>query len=73
MLSNHLILCHPLFLLPSIFPASGSIPMSWLFPSGGLRIETSASVLPIDTQDLISFRIVWFDVLAVQGTLKSLL
>ena len=50
MLSNHLILCHPLFLLPSIFPASGSIPMSWLFPSGGLRIETSASVLPIDIQ-----------------------
>ena len=33
MLSNHLILCHLLLLLPSIFPASGSFPMSWLFPS----------------------------------------
>ena len=34
-LSNHLILCHPLLLLPSTFSASGSLPMSWLFASGG--------------------------------------
>ena len=33
--SNHLILCHPCLLLPSIFPASGSFPLSWLFASGG--------------------------------------
>ena len=33
--SNHLILCHPLLLLPSIFSASGSFPMSWFFASGG--------------------------------------
>ena len=33
MLSNHLILCRPLFLLPSIFPTSESFPMSWLFTS----------------------------------------
>ena len=36
--SNHFILCHPLLLLPSIFPASGAFPMSWLFISGGQSI-----------------------------------
>ena len=47
--SNHLILCHPILLLPSIFPSSGSFPLSWLFSSGGQSIEVSvsASVLPI--------------------------
>ena len=53
MLSNHLILCHPLlFCLPS-FPSSGSFPMSWLFSSGGQSIgaSASASVLPINIQD----------------------
>ena len=49
--SNHLILCHPLLLLPSIFPASGSFPMSQLFTSGGQSIGVSASVLPMNTQD----------------------
>ena len=44
---NHLILCHPL-LLPSIFPASGSFPMCWLFTSGGQSIGDSASVLPMN-------------------------
>ena len=42
--SNHLI-CHPLLLLPSIHPASGSFPMSWLFAPGGQSIGASASVL----------------------------
>ena len=41
--SNHLILCHPLLLLPSIFPRSGSFPMSQLFASGGQSIGASAS------------------------------
>ena len=41
--SNHLILCLPLLLLPSIFPAPGSFPMSWLFVSGGQWIGASAS------------------------------
>ena len=41
--SNHLILCCPLLLLPSIFPASRSFPMSWFFASGGQRIRASAS------------------------------
>ena len=47
--------------------------MSWLFASGGQSIGTSASasVLPMSIQ--ISFKINWFDLLAVQGTLKSLL
>ena len=52
---NHLILCCPLFLLPSVFPASGSFPTSWLFASGGQRIGASAlaSVLPINIQSWI--------------------
>ena len=51
--SNHLILCRPLFLLPSIFPASGSFQMSQLFTSGGRGIgaSASASVLPTNSQD----------------------
>ena len=73
--SNHLILCRPLLLLPSIFPS--------------IRVFSSESVLRIrwpkywsfsfnispsnEYSGLISFRIDWFDILAVQGTLKSLL
>ena len=51
--SNHLILCCPLLLLPSIFPASGSFPVSRLFTSGGQSIGASAlaSVLPVNIQD----------------------
>ena len=41
--SKHLILCHPLLFLPSIFPASGSFPVSQLFASGGQIIGASAS------------------------------
>jgi len=73
MLSNHLILCSPLLLLPSIFPSfrvfsSESAlcirwPKYWSF-------SISAS---IEYSGLISFRIHWLDLLAVQGTLKSLL
>ena len=72
--SNHLILCHPL-LLPSIFPSirvfsSESVlhimwPKYWRF---------SFSINPSNEYSgLISFRIDWFDLLAIQGTLKSLL
>ena len=51
--SNHLILCQPLLFPPSIFPASGSFPVDWLFTSGGQRIGASASatVLPMNIQD----------------------
>ena len=50
--SNHLILCHPLLLLPQSFPAAGSFPMSQLFASGGESIgaSVSASVLPMNIQ-----------------------
>ena len=73
--SNHLILCRPLFLMPSIFPS--------------IRVFSSESVLRINWRKywnfcfnispsnehpgLISFRMDWLDLLAVQGTLKSLL
>ena len=72
--SNHLILCHPLFLLTSNFPS--------------IRVFTNESVLPIkwpkyssfsfstspsnECSGYISFRVDWFDILEVQGTLKSL-
>ena len=73
--SNHLIFCHLLRLLPSIFPRSGSFPMSQLFTSGGqsIGVSASASVLPMNYSGLISFRIDWFDLLPVQGILKHLL
>ena len=72
LLSNHLISTPFSFGFQSS-PTSGSFPMSWLFTSGELSIgaSTSASVLPMNIQ-LISFRIDWFDLHAVQGTLKSL-
>ena len=73
--SNHLILCHPFLLLPSIFPSIRVFsnesafrirwPKYWSF---------SFSITPSSEYSwLISFRIDWFDLLAVQGTLKSLL
>ena len=53
MLSNHLILCRPLLLLPSIFPYISPFQMSQLVASGGQNIAVSAStsVLPMNTQD----------------------
>ena len=74
MLSNHFILCHPLLLLPSIFPnirvfSSESVlyirwPKYWSF-----SLNTSPSN---EHPGLISFRMNWLDLLAVQETLKSL-
>ena len=56
------------------FPAAGSFPVSQLFASGGQIIGASASASVLPTfRVLISFRIDWFDLLAVQGTLQSLL
>ena len=72
---NHLILCHPLLLLPSIFPSimvfsnESALCMRW--PK---YWSFSFSVSPSNEHPgLISFRIDWLDLLAVQGTLKSLL
>ena len=72
--SNHLILCVPFFCLQS-FSASGSFPISQFFVAGGQTgASASAPVLPTnECSGLISFRIDWFDLLAVQGILKSLL
>ena len=57
------------------FPASGSFPMSQFFALGGQSIGVSAStsVLTMNIQGLVSFRIDWLDLLAGQRTLKSLL
>ena len=57
------------------FPASGSFPMSWLFTPGNQCIEasTSANSPSNEYSGLIWFRIDWFELIAVQGTLKSLL
>ena len=73
--SNHLILCHPLLLLPSIFPS-----IRVFSNESALRIRWpkywsfSSSISPSSEHPgLISFRMDWLDLLAVQGTLKSLL
>ena len=75
MTSNHLILCCPFFLLPSVFPS-----ISVFSDESVLRIRWpkcwsfSFSISPSNEHSgLISFRMDWLDLLAVQGTLKSLL
>ena len=75
MSSNHLILCHPLLLLPSVFPSirvfSSGSPLCIRWPK---YWSFSFSISPSNEySQLFSFRIDWFDFLAVQGTLKSLL
>ena len=69
---------HPVFPFSSClhsFLISGSFRMSQFFPLGGQIIGawTSASVFPVNIQDWFFFRMDWFDLLAIQGTLKSLL
>ena len=73
--SNHLILCHPLLLLPSIFPSirvfsnESALRIRWpKYQSLSFNISPSS-----EHSGLISFRMDWLDLLAVQGTLKSLL
>ena len=73
--SSHLILCRPLFLLPPIPPSirvfsnESTLPMRWLE-----YWSFSFSIIPSkEIPGLISFRMDWLDLLAVQGTLKSLL
>ena len=75
MTSNHLFLCRPLLLLPSIFPSirvlsnESALHIRWLkYWSFSFSISPSN-----EYSGLISFRIDWFDLLAVQETLKSLL
>ena len=72
--SNHLILCHHLSSCPpQSFPASGSFPVGLLFALGGQSYWSFSISHSNEYSGLISFRIDWFDLLAVQGTLKSLL
>ena len=73
--SNHLILCRPLLLLSSIFPSirvlSNELALHIRWPK---YWSFSFSISPSNEYSgLISFRIAWFDLLAVHGTLKSLL
>ena len=74
MLSNHLILCHPL-LLPSLFPSIRVFSKkSVLYIRWPKYWRFSFNISPSNEYSgLISFRIDWFDLLAVQGTFKSLL
>ena len=72
--SNHLILCRPLLLLPSIFPSirvfSNELAFCIRWPKyWGFRFSINPSY---EYSGLISFKMDWFDLLAVQGTLKSL-
>ena len=76
--SNHLNLCHPLLLLPSIFPSirvynESALPIRW--PLHQVKYWSfSFSISPSNEHPgLISFRMDWLDFLAVQGILKSLL
>ena len=71
---QHLILCHPL-LLPSIFPSIRVFSSESVLRSGGQSIGVSASTFSPSSEHpgLISFRMDWLDLLAVQGTHKSLL
>ena len=73
--SNHLVLCRPLLLPPSVFPSIRSLPVSQFFKLGGQSIGSfSFSISPSnDYSGLISYRMDWLDLPAVQGTLKSLL
>ena len=73
--SNHLILCHPLLLLPSIFPSiRGFSNESALHIRWPKYWNFSFNISPFNEYSgLIFFRIDWFDLLAVQGTFKSLL
>ena len=75
MLSNHLILCHPRLLLHSISPGLLVFTNELALSSGSqsVRASTSASVLPMNTQGWFSLGLTVFDLLAVQGTLTSLL
>ena len=73
MSSNHLILCHPLLFLPSVF-LSIRVFSSQFFASGGQNTGSFSISISLSNEYswLISFRIDWLDLLTVQGTLKSL-
>ena len=73
--SNHLILCCPLLILPSIFPTLRVFPNKSIFASSGPKYWSFSFSISLSNEysELISFRMDWLDLLAVQGALKSLL
>ena len=73
--SNHLILCHPLLLLPSVFPSNRVFSSESTFHFGWPKYWSFSFSISSSNEysGLISFRMDWFGLLAVQGTLESLL
>ena len=71
--SNHLILCCPLLLLPSIFPSIRVFSNDWALWIRWPKCWSFSISPPNEYSGLTSFRMDWFDLPAVQGTLKSLL
>ena len=71
--SNHFILCHPLLLLPLIFPSIRDFSNESILCIRWPKYWSFSVSPPNVSSGLISFRICWLDLLAVQGTLKSLL
>ena len=70
---NYLILCHPLLLLPSIFPRIRVFSNELVFCIRWPRYWSFSSSISPSNSGLISFRMDWLDLLAVQGTLENLL
>ena len=73
MQSNHLILCHLFLLLPSIFPSIMVFSNELVLRTRWPKYWSFSLSLSNEYSGLISFKVDWFDLLAVQGTLKSLL
>ena len=71
--SNHLILCRPLLLLPSIFPSIRVFSNKLVLHISWPKYSSFSFSISPSNSGLISFRMDWLDLLAVQGTLKSLL
>ena len=73
MTSNHLILCHPLLLLPLVFPSIRVFSSKSVFHVRWPKYWSFSISPSNEYSGLISFRINWFDLLTVQGTLKNFL
>ena len=66
--SNYLILCHPFLFLPSIFPSIRVFSSELVLPIGWPKYWSFSISPSNEYSDLISFRVDWFDLLAIQGT-----
>ena len=73
MLSNHLILCHPLLLLPSIFPSIRVFSNESVLRTRWPKYWSFSVSLSNEDSGLISLRVDWFDLLVVQEIIKSIL